>query len=374
MGFLVALEGIDGAGKGTQAAALVQQLQLRGLKTALVSFPRYAETAFGRKVGDFLNGKFGSLQQVDPFLASLLYAGDRFESQAALQGLLATCEVVVCDRFVASNIAHQGAKRTGSEREALVADILQVEHGVFGTPRPDLTVWLSLPVSEAQKLIARKAARQYTDKAADLQEADAQYLQAVHEVYQTLATSESNWVTVKSCDEAGQLRDVTDISEQVVQIVARRHQLHRELMGSEESNSAATAVVPTTYAELVQSRRTWLSHELEGWCRRATVAELQLAEVEWPDLAGRINPDVTLWRWAWSRFPGLVHAELGLDESRLVSLQLKDGRCFVGYPNSRRSQKNLLTIYGQADEQQPWEDHGPFSLDEIHSLRIKNEA
>src|SRR3712207_3314277 len=107
---LIAIEGIDGSGKGTQARLLRERCRAAGLSAALISFPRYAETRFGRAVGKFLNGRFGTLDQVSPFLAALLYAGDRFESRTLLRESLFANDVVVLNRYVASNVAHQGSK------------------------------------------------------------------------------------------------------------------------------------------------------------------------------------------------------------------------------------------------------------------------
>src|SRR5947209_2867214 len=85
----------------------------------LLSFPRYQATLFGRAVGDFLNGRFGSLEEVHPFLVSLLFAGDRFESKSVLLDAIETHDVVVLDRYVYSNVAHQASKCEGAERAEL---------------------------------------------------------------------------------------------------------------------------------------------------------------------------------------------------------------------------------------------------------------
>ncbi len=101
---------------------------------------------------------------MDPFLAALLFAGDRLESKPLLEAALAEHDVVVLDRYVASNVAHQGAKREGDERTELVRRIEHVEYALNALPRPDVTVWLDLPVPLATRLIAAKAARDYTDE------------------------------------------------------------------------------------------------------------------------------------------------------------------------------------------------------------------
>ena len=203
MAKLIALEGIDGSGKGTQAELLAARLAERGHSCRLWSFPRYQATQFGRQIGAFLNGQFGSLDQVHPVLVSLLFAGDRLETRALLLESLATCDIVLCDRYVPSNIAHQGAKVDVAERAELIRWVEYVEYDLFALPRPDLVLWLDIPVAHAQKLIARKSKRAYTDRAADLQEADGLYLDRVREVYLELAATEANWMTVQPVNENG---------------------------------------------------------------------------------------------------------------------------------------------------------------------------
>ena len=121
MATLIAIEGIDGAGKGTQAGRLVNALRETGLRVDSLQFPRYSATTFGSAIGDFLNGRFGSLNDVHPQLAAVLYAGDRFESRELLLRMMEANDVVVLDRFVGSNLAHQSAKLDGAARTALIA-------------------------------------------------------------------------------------------------------------------------------------------------------------------------------------------------------------------------------------------------------------
>ncbi|RLS51983.1 MAG: thymidylate kinase [Planctomycetota bacterium] len=216
---LVVIEGIDGSGKGTQTVRLCEQLRGQGLSVGTLSFPRYRDTFFGQRIGDFLNGKFGQLAEVDPFLASLLYAGDRLESKAVLQQLLAANDVVVLDRYVPSNVAHQAGKRTGAERTVLADWIEQMEYGIFGLPRPDLVILLDASAEVSQTLIARKAQRDYTDRAADLQEADVDYLAGVRSAYRELA-AERGWAIVPVSDESG-LRLVEAITQELEGLVIR---------------------------------------------------------------------------------------------------------------------------------------------------------
>jgi dTMP kinase len=215
---LIDIEGIDGSGKGTQAGRLVERLKTTGVSASLISFPRYAATLFGRAVGEFLNGKFGSLADVHPFLVSLLFAGDRFESKRFLLDARAASQVVVLDRYVPSNVAHQASKLDGAERAELTNRILELEYTVFGMPCPDVVVLLDLPVAIAQERISHKTPRNYTARKADIQEADGCYLERVREVYLELGSSGPNWHTIL-CSDGPRIRTIDEVADSVWQIV-----------------------------------------------------------------------------------------------------------------------------------------------------------
>lgn len=214
MSLLIAIEGIDGSGKGTQAERLLTKLKQEGIAASLVGFPRYDQTLFGKSIGDFLNGRFGELDEVNPFLASLLYAGDRFESRDHILKMIESTQVVIFDRYIPSNIAHQGAKLSGKERSEFIQWIEQIEYQIFGLPRLDLAILLDLPADYAQKLVAEKQARSYTEKIADLQEADQSYLANVRQVYLHLAEVNQHWRKINSLNE-NQLRSIEEIGDEI---------------------------------------------------------------------------------------------------------------------------------------------------------------
>ncbi len=218
MALLLNIEGIDGSGKGTQAARLQAHLQNLGYRTQLVSFPRYRETSFGQKVADFLNGRFGQLHEVNPFLAALLYAGDRFESKAWLEQAIQTSDVVIFDRYVPSNMAHQASKLEGAERTELINWIEHIEFGVNGLPRPDLCMLLDIHPAVAQQLIACKAPRSYTEQSADLQESDSGHLVKTREVYLELARTNPAWKCIE-CVSGDVLRTADEIAAEIWELV-----------------------------------------------------------------------------------------------------------------------------------------------------------
>ena len=223
MSLLIAIEGIDGSGKGTQASRLVERLSSEGVSCTLLSFPRYTETLFGASIGKFLNGDFGSLEAVAPQLAATLYAGDRFESRGVLLEALAQQQLVVCDRYVPSNLAHQGSRVEDQRQAELIEWIERIEYDVFQLPRPDAVLWLDLPPQLSQKLIRLKAPRDYTDRAVDLQEADIEYQIGVQQVYGSLASSRAHWTRIDELDPVTQeLRTIDQIAQDVWDTVAQQ--------------------------------------------------------------------------------------------------------------------------------------------------------
>jgi len=214
MGLLLAIEGIDGAGKGTQAARLAETASARGHSVASFSFPLYDGNPFSRAVADYLNGEFGGADEVHPELAALLYAGDRYHARPQLVHALAGHDLVVCDRYVGSNMAHQGGKLSGDARRRLLDWLDEVEFGEFALPRPALVVLLDAPVALARELVARKGARGYTTLEADIHEGDIVHSAATRDVYLELAARDG-WRIVSTADETGSPREVDDVADEV---------------------------------------------------------------------------------------------------------------------------------------------------------------
>jgi dTMP kinase len=211
---MLAIEGIDGSGKGTQAALLADAARAAGYSVASFSFPRYDGNPFSVAIGDYLNGELGGLDEVHPQLAALLYACDRLHARPELVAALADVDLVVCDRYVASNLAHQGAKLEGEARERVIEWLLQVEYGEFALPRPDLVVLFDAPAALARELVARKGAREYTTLEADILESDTEGAGASREVYLALAQRDG-WRVVTTAGDDGGARDVGEIAAEV---------------------------------------------------------------------------------------------------------------------------------------------------------------
>jgi dTMP kinase len=220
-GKLIALEGIDGSGKRTQLDLLAGELDARGLATFRISFPRY-ESFFGKLVGRYLNGEFGSLETVDPHFSALLYAGDRLEAKPEIDAALSGGKIVLADRYIASNMAHQSARVPSAKREEFFAWLKRLEYGLYALPVEDLVVYLRVPVAEAHRLVALKSARTYTSLKRDIQEADTKHLEETAIIYDRLAT-EANWARIDCINAvSGALYSPEEIHRAVLEAVETR--------------------------------------------------------------------------------------------------------------------------------------------------------
>jgi dTMP kinase len=220
-GKLIALEGIDGSGKRTQLELLTRELDARGADTFRISFPRY-ESFFGKLVGRYLNGDFGTLDAVDPHLSALLYAGDRLEARPEIETALSAGKIVLADRYIGSNMAHQSARVPPEQREEFFAWLKRLEYGLYALPVEDLVVFLRVPIAEAHRLVWEKSARAYTSLKRDIQEADIKHLEQTAMIYDWLAT-ETNWARIDCINTvSGVLYSPEEIHRAVLQTVETR--------------------------------------------------------------------------------------------------------------------------------------------------------
>src|SRR5262249_9613007 len=156
--------------KRTQVDLLAKALACRGYSVYSTGFPQY-DSWFGRMVGRFLNGELGPLDSVDAHFTALLYAGDRFEAKQKLEASLDAGHIVLADRYIASNLAHQTARVAPQKRAEFLAWIEHLEYGIYNLPRESLILYLRVPPIQAQALVEQKALRSYTAAKQDLQEA-----------------------------------------------------------------------------------------------------------------------------------------------------------------------------------------------------------
>ncbi|WP_216896368.1 dTMP kinase [Nocardia alni] len=189
MGVLVAVEGLDGAGKRTLIEAVVGHLTDRGLRVATLAFPRYGRSVHADLAAEALRGRHGDLAASVNAMA-LLFALDRAAARDELLKLLADNDIVLLDRYVASNVAYNAARTDQSTDGEMAAWVAELEFGRFDLPVPDAHVLLAVPAELAAERARRRGELDDT-RALDAYESDRALQERTAEVYRVMA--EARW-------------------------------------------------------------------------------------------------------------------------------------------------------------------------------------
>jgi dTMP kinase len=226
LAIIVAIEGADGVGKHTTAARLCDDCNAAGRAAIVIGFPRYGETVGGVTIGRYLAGEMPVA--VEPRAAAVLYALDRFEWRPRILEAAEAHEVVIFDRYIASNMAYQAARAVPEERRALMDWILALETGQFALPRPTLSIYLDTPWEIAKALILRKAQRSYTDRSYDEYEADAALQARVRGNYEAMVEAGllGPWQVVQTSAD-GTMRPPEAISAEIMRHIATAENARR---------------------------------------------------------------------------------------------------------------------------------------------------
>lgn len=212
-GVFLVIEGTDGSGKGTQFALLAERLKREGYDVATFDFPQYEEES-SYFVRQYLNGNYGSAEDVGPYTGSLFYALDRYQAANAIREALDAGKVVLANRFTGSNMAHQGTKFSNAEeRRGYFIWLDNLEFVMLKIPRPDRSIVLRVPAETAQQLVDQKETRNYTDKKRDLHEADLSHLQRAVEVYDDLCQLFPKDFQRIDCVRSGSLMSIEVIND-----------------------------------------------------------------------------------------------------------------------------------------------------------------
>jgi dTMP kinase len=221
-GKMIVVEGTDCSGKETQTSLLVQRLKKAGRKIERLSFPAY-DTPTGKIVGGPYLGKQyicdgyfpEGAANVDPKVAALYYAADRKYNIPKILDLLDKGYDVVLDRYVESNMGHQGGKIFDKEeRLKLYKDLEYLEYEFLELPRPDLIIFLYVPYKKVAELRAGR------DEPADQHEASPLHIRNAEHAYLELAEIH-NYKKIDCVDKKGKMRNIEDIHEDVYNIVAK---------------------------------------------------------------------------------------------------------------------------------------------------------
>ena len=219
----IVLEGVDGSGKSTQIANLQRMFAEHGIPTEYLHFPRFDAPYFGDLIARFLRGELGSIEQVDPSIVAMLYAGDRRDAAAMIRGWMDEGKVVICDRYVYSNIGYQCAKVADeAEREKLREWILSLEYDYFAIPRPDVSLFLDVPFAFTERKLIQEVRegddRAYLNGKKDIHEQSLDLQRAVRQVYIDAAEHDENMFVV-DCSSDGEMAKPEVIFERIKSIV-----------------------------------------------------------------------------------------------------------------------------------------------------------
>jgi len=219
-GKLIVIDGTDGSGKATQTGLLVKRLEAEGYAVAMADFPRYGEKS-AILVEQYLNGQFGSAEEVSPYIASTFYAYDRYAASEVISQWIEEGKIVISNRYVSANMGHQAGKiKEVSEVDKFLIWLEDLEYGKFAIPIPDATVLLYMPVEIGQQLVDKKGDREYVGgQKRDIHEADINHLTDAASAYLYVA-KKYNWPIIQ-CAPDGKLRTIEDIHEELWNLVSK---------------------------------------------------------------------------------------------------------------------------------------------------------
>ena len=218
-GKLIVIEGTDCSGKETQTKLLVEKLKEEGIECERISFPMY-DTPTGKIVGGPYLGKEyicecwfdeGAIK-VDPKVASLYYAADRLYNIPKINKLIDKGVNVILDRYIYSNLAHQGGKISSKkERYSMYKWLSKLEFDLLELPKADIKVFLHMSFNVSQKL---KNSRK---EKSDQDESSKEHLLMAEKSYIEIADL-YNFETIK-CDDGTYPREIEEINEELFNYV-----------------------------------------------------------------------------------------------------------------------------------------------------------
>ncbi len=217
-GKIIVIEGTDCSGKATQSKLLEKRLKENGKKCIRISFPCY-DTPTGKIVGGSYLGKkeigesvFGlEALTLDPKIASLYYAADRKYNIDKVISYVNDGYFVILDRYVTSNLAHQGGKILDKdERFYMYQWIDKLEYWLLELPKPDKTIFLHVPYDFSKELKKNR-------ESIDILESSEEHLKNAEKAYIELSEL-YNWDKIE-CIKDNKLRNIEDISEEIYNLV-----------------------------------------------------------------------------------------------------------------------------------------------------------
>jgi len=219
---LCVIEGVDGAGKSTQIKLIKNYFLAKGFNCEYMHFPRTETPFFGELIARFLRGEFGSLNEVDPYLVAMLYAGDRKDASDLIETWLKEDKIVLLDRYTYSNIAYQCAKLTDeSSQNKLMHWILSLEFEHFAIPKPDINIFLDVPFTFTEKnlKITRSGNdRDYLNGSRDIHEESMLFQKQVRDIYLRVSESDNHLEVIDCSNPDGKMLSAEEIFNRILKV------------------------------------------------------------------------------------------------------------------------------------------------------------
>jgi dTMP kinase len=223
---LFVIEGVDGAGKSTQIKLLRDFFAEKGFACEYLHFPRTETPYFGELIARFLRGEFGSLNEVDPYLVAMLYAGDRQDASPMISDWLSQGRIVLLDRYTYSNIAYQCAKLPGVQKQdKLMNWILTLEFNHFAIPKPDLNIFLDVPFAFTERNLTKSRTgddRVYLNGTRDIHEESMVFQKNVRDIYLRVSQSDKNLEVINCSNDKGMILAPSQIFDLILNVFKKK--------------------------------------------------------------------------------------------------------------------------------------------------------
>lgn len=218
----IMIDGIDGSGKSLQSEMLIERLKKENYPVEIISFPQYGQKSAG-PIEDYLTGAYGTAEEVGPYRASIFYAVDRFAAASKINHWLSQNKIVVANRYVASNMGHQGGKiKDNAARQSFFEWNDNLEYNIFKIPRPNLNLILHVTPEIAQELVKKKAERDYLSGGKkDIHETDLEHLKNAEKTYLEIASKFPNFYLVE-CVENNQILTPEQIHQKIWNLIKQK--------------------------------------------------------------------------------------------------------------------------------------------------------
>ncbi|MDD2681208.1 MAG: dUTP diphosphatase [Patescibacteria group bacterium] len=209
-GKFIVIDGTDGSGKTTQLQLLASKLSAERYDVEIADFPQYNTKSAGM-VEEYLSGKYGGADDVNPYAASIFYAIDRFDASKQIREWLKQGKIVISNRYISASFAHQGGKIDNPlERKLFFNWLSEIEYKIFNIPKPDLSLILHVEAEVSQKMAKDRQREDWKGKTKDIHEDNLQHLKKAEKAYIDIAQNLPDFKLIK-CTRNGEIMSREDI-------------------------------------------------------------------------------------------------------------------------------------------------------------------